>query len=99
MGKIFVDRAKAENVSITLPVKTLGVLYFLTSALWRLSDPWWFRSCGLTNERGGEMGGRLRPGDPTGRHRGCSVIPLWFGRISQCSWPFGSFGVVRSDVV
>ncbi len=40
MGKRFTGQAKARNMSLSLPVVTLGVLYLLLSALWRLPDPY-----------------------------------------------------------
>ena len=41
MGARFTEEAKLQKMSLTLPVVTLGVLYLLVTALWRLPDPYW----------------------------------------------------------
>jgi hypothetical protein len=44
MGTHFTREAKVQNMSLTLPVVALGVLYLLLTALWRLPDPYWLVS-------------------------------------------------------
>lgn len=41
MGTRLAEQAKAQNVPITLPVATLGILYLLFGAVARLPSPFW----------------------------------------------------------
>src|SRR5579863_5993031 len=38
MGFRFTDEAKGRNITLTLPVVVLGIIYFVLRALWRLPD-------------------------------------------------------------
>jgi hypothetical protein len=44
MGRRFNEQAQAEGISLALPVISLGVAYFILTALWRLPDPYWLIS-------------------------------------------------------
>lgn len=41
MGSRFTEEARAQNISLTLPVIALGVIYLVLNVLWRLPDPYW----------------------------------------------------------
>lgn len=99
MGTRFVKQAKAQNLSITLPVGELGILYLVWGSLWQLPGPYWWLVSLLSfiailpfEYAARRLNGSGRLAEPTyGRYSGWTIAWIIIGSLFLLLSTIGMF--------